>query len=76
MKDKLVDLEEVVGSLALEYGTPYITFDDLIEIGKKAMRVYGLEEEGRRITFEDMCKCITDYVKTPFGMKCLKELSI
>ncbi len=71
-----VDLNDVIGPLALEYGLPIISFDNLIELGKRVVIIYNLDSQAKRITFETMCYYIREYVNTPFGLKTLKELSI
>jgi len=73
---KWVYLEDVIGPLAEEYGLPYISFDNLVILGKRAMRVYHQEEQGRKITFEMMCKYINDYISTPFGLNSLRRLAV
>jgi len=71
---KFVVMQDVIGDLAHEHGIPILSFDDLVELGKKAVIVFKLEETGKRITFDAMCAAIKSYISLPFGLKELKKL--
>lgn len=69
-----VDLRDVVGERAMEYGLPLISFENLVELGKRAVQVYCLEERAKYITFGMMCEYIQAFISTPFGENTLKKL--
>lgn len=73
MDTRFVKLEDVIGVWAQEYGVPSISFDDLIVLGKRAIRAYNIQEP--HISFDNMCKYIVQYIQTPFGKRALKELA-
>lgn len=72
--DMLVDMKDVLGDLAYEYNLPYLRFDELVLLGKCAVNVYGLEDRSKRITFAELCECISKYVESPFGNKVLRQI--
>lgn len=75
MKPRFVIMEDVIGELAHEHGIPLLSFDNLVELGRKAALVYHLEEKAKKISFDMMCTYIKLYISTPFGLKVLKELA-
>jgi len=75
MKNKLVLMEDIIGHLASEHGIPLISFDDLVGLGRKASKVYHLEDKAKRITFDMMCYYIKQYISTPWGLKELRKLA-
>jgi hypothetical protein len=74
MKTKLVYMENVIGDLVHEHGVPVLTFDQLTTLGQRAVRVYDLVEQGKRITFSELCECICNFISTPFGARVLKKI--
>ena len=74
--DKRINMDVVIGELAYEHGIPYITFEHLVELGRKAALVYHLEEKAKKISFDMMCTYIKMYISTPFGLRVLRELSL
>jgi hypothetical protein len=74
-KEQYVNMEHVIGYLAQEYNIPILSFDSLIELGKRAVEVYRLQQHAKTIPFADLCEYITAYIQTPFGHKSLVELS-
>lgn len=75
MNSKYVLMEDVIGELAHEHGIPMIKFEDLVELGRKAARVYHLEEKAKKISFDMMCTYIKMYISTPWGLKELRRLA-
>lgn len=71
-----VRLEDVIGELAHEHGLPIISFDNLVELGKRVVTVYNLDHQAKKITFEVMCTYIRKFIATPFGLKMLRELAL
>lgn len=71
---KYVKLEDIVGELAREYGWPLIPLDGLILLGQRAVKVYGIEERSKKITFSELCDYISDYISTPFGRHSLEDI--
>ncbi len=71
-----VDMTDVIGTLAIEHGLPYMRFDKLVELGKYTALVYGLNKEGTRIPFAVLCEYIEKYIATPFGAKVARELTL
>ncbi len=74
MNTRYVRFEDVIGHLAMDYGWPLLKFEDLVLLGQRAVKVYGLEGKYKTITFEVMCYYITLYINTPFGKKTLMDL--
>jgi len=75
MNNKIyVDMQQVIGSLAIDYNIPHMEYEDLITLGVYAVRVYNLEQFAKQIPFADLCEYITGFIKTPFGNKILKQL--
>lgn len=74
-KNLYVNFDNVVGHLAAEYGIPFISFDNLVLLGQRAVIVYNLDSQAKRITFDTMCCYISKFISTPFGAKQLYELS-
>lgn len=72
--ERWVDLRDVVGERAMEYGLPLISFDNLVELGKRAVNVYGLDNRAKYITFDMICEHINEFINTPFGKNTLKKL--
>ncbi len=70
----LVDLNDIIGNLASDYGIPYLLFDDLVTLGQYAVRTFKYEKFGKRITFEELCMLIVAYIEMPFGKAQLKRL--
>jgi len=73
--DTLVNMEHVIGQLALEYSIPILSFENLVKLGQRAVAVYGLSSQASKIPFADLCDYISAYIQTPFGLRVLKELS-
>ena len=74
MKEKYVDMTDVIGHLAIEYNLPYLNFDDFVILAKRVVKIYNLEAQSRQIPFSTLCSYITSYVDTPWGRKALREL--
>lgn len=74
--EKYVDLSNVIGELAYDYGIPYISFDSLVILGQRAVKVYGLDSQSKHISFDTMCLYIAKYINTPFGDRILRELLV
>lgn len=74
-QDKFVNMECVIGALAHEHGVPYLTLDQLEELGKRAVTVYSLQGLATKITFAEICEYIICFIKTPFGARQLQNLS-
>lgn len=73
--NKYVNMYHVIGDLSLEYGVPIMSWDDLVTLGQRAVNVYGLASQARKIPFAELCEYICLFIKTPFGTKVLKELA-
>lgn len=76
MNKQFVSMEHVIGTLAFEYNIPILELDDLILLGKRAVIVYDLDKYAKKITFHELCEYICTFIKTPFGLNLLKQLSI
>lgn len=74
-EDRYVNMTSVIGELAFDYNIPVMRFDQLVELGKRSVAVYGLEDHSKKIPFADLCEYIIAFIKTPFGEKTLLELS-
>jgi len=72
--DRLVNMEHVIGELVHKYNVPIMSFEALTTLGKRAVTVYGLEPQAKKIPFSDLCDYITAFIQTPFGNKVLNEL--
>jgi hypothetical protein len=70
----LVDMRDVVGDLANEWGIPIMSFDNLVLLGQRVVIVYALDAVAKRITFDVMCHYIAKFIQTPFGGRVLQEL--
>lgn len=70
-----VDMQDVVGDMAQEHGIPVLQFQDLVTLGKRAVNVYGLHSEAKKISFDEMCEAIKEYISTPFGRNTLKNIT-
>lgn len=70
-----VDMHAVIGTLAIELNIPVLRSEQFVELGKRAVTVYGLEAQAKKIPFADVCEYILHYIKTPFGAKTLKQLA-
>lgn len=71
---RYVDMYCVIGTMAKETNVTFLSFENLVELGKRTVRVYNLEERHKTIKFEVLCEYITMYIKTPFGRKYLLDL--
>jgi hypothetical protein len=67
-------MENVIGELAHEHGVPLLSFEDLTQLGKQAIAVYGLHHRATKITFAEICCYIIKFISTPFGLNALKNL--
>lgn len=72
-ENRFVDMTHVIGQLAVDYGVPVMQFDQLVELGKRAVIVYGLQPQAKSIPFADLCAYIIAFINTPFGRKALQE---
>ncbi len=73
-EDMYVDMRDVIGDLVYEYGIPILSFDNLVALGQRVVIVYKLDHLARRITFDEICYYICEYIRTPFGRKVLEEI--
>lgn len=73
-KDMYVDMTDVLGQLAIDMRIPYLTFEQLVHIGQKAVIVYKLDFKAKKITFAEMSDVIKQYLSTPFGKAVLKKM--
>ncbi len=75
MQEKYVNLEDVVGYIAVEYNLPPMRGEDFITLCKRCVQVYQLENKARKITFDMMCQYLAMYVATPWGRKAIRDLT-
>jgi len=57
---------------AYEYGIHNVSFEDMVELGRKVVIVYKLEDRAHTISFDELCSYIKMFISTPFGVKALK----
>ena len=74
MSGLYVNMNDVIGDLALEYGIPVIPFEDLVALGKRVVLIYNLDSKAKRITFDTICYYIRLFISTPFGKKALYDI--
>lgn len=74
---KYINMLDVIGEdLVYKYNTPYITFDNLIILARRAIVVFDLQYiYNKKIPFDIICLSIIKYINTPFGKKILYELT-
>ncbi len=72
---QLVDMTDVIGNLALDYNLPYMSLENLVELGKHTKRVYKLDDSAKTISVEQFFEYIAKFVQTPFGNKVYRSLS-
>jgi hypothetical protein len=74
-EDRFVNMEHVIGQWAVDYNIPVLRFDQLVELGRRAVTVYNLHDYSKRIPFAELCEYIIKFIRTPFGENMLKNLS-
>ena len=73
-EEQYINMEHVIGYLAIEYEVPIISLDSLILLGQRTVNVYNLQKYSKKIPFGELCEYITMFIQTPFGNKMLREL--
>jgi len=73
--NKLVKFQDIVGNLSDRYRIKYLHYSDLVQLGKYAVQAAGKQDDGTRLSFDELCVIITAYISTPFGFKVLKSLA-
>jgi hypothetical protein len=71
---RYVDMYCVIGSEVNRTNVNVLSFDNLIELGKRVAIVYDLQSKYRYVSFEVLCEHITLFIKTPFGRRMLLDL--
>jgi len=78
-KHKLVDMNDVIGVSAAEYGIIaangcLLSFEALVKLGFQASKAVNLESDNKHISFDMLCEAIKQYIDTPFGYKQLNNI--
>lgn len=74
MYDKYVNMEQVIGNIAIEYNIPLLKFDELVYLCKKTVIVFNLDQQAKKIPFTTLCDYVKLFIQTPFGKKILEQI--
>ncbi len=61
-----------IEQLAYEHGIRNVNFENLVDLGRKAVIVYRLQDKSETLSFDELCSYIKMFISTPFGVKALK----
>lgn len=64
---------KILSDMLAEYGIPDMEPAAFVVLAKRVVLVYHLDVLHRKITFEQLCSKVYDYMQTPFGRKALQD---
>ena len=73
-ENTVVNMEDVLGNLAIDYNIPYLTFNQLVTLGMRTAHACNLDWKAKKIPFAELCDHIQSFVQTPFGQKVLRDI--
>lgn len=76
MYKQYVNMQDILGSLAIDYNIPILELDNLIILAQRTVIVYNLDKYSKQITVAELFDYIKLFVQTPFGNTLLKNLNV